>query len=127
MCALAGGQPDRVPFCEGNIAANIARSLAGSDHDLSEREISDLTGRDVVVCILFPPYFADYATGSDGQEYVTTGWIRARTDLDKMVFPDPNDPELYSSARKVLAEKGDYAAAAAIKLGPAPILMSNGV
>ena len=33
MCALAGDQPDRVPFCEGNIAANIARALAG-DPDL---------------------------------------------------------------------------------------------
>ena len=28
MCALSGGQPDRVPFCEGNIAANIAQALA---------------------------------------------------------------------------------------------------
>mgnify|MGYP002682030274 CR=1 FL=1 len=61
MCALSGDQPDRVPFCEGNIAANVARALAGSDRDLSEREISELTGRDVVVPILFPPYFADTA------------------------------------------------------------------
>jgi uroporphyrinogen decarboxylase len=127
MCALSGEQPDRVPFCEGNIAANIARALAGSDRDLSEREISDLSGRDVVVQILFPPYFADYATGSDGQEYVTTGWIKTRADLDKMVFPDPDDPGLYVAPRKVLDEKGEYAAAAAIKLGVAPMLMSMGV
>jgi uroporphyrinogen decarboxylase len=127
MCALSGGQPDRVPFCEGNIAANIARALANSDRDLSGREISDLSGRDVVVQILFPPYFADCATGSDGQDYVTTGWIKTRSDLDKMVFPDPNDPGLYAAARKVLDEKGDYAAAAAIKLGVAPMLMSMGV
>jgi uroporphyrinogen decarboxylase len=127
MCALAGEQPDRIPFCEGNIAANIARALAGSDRDLTEREISDLTGRDVVVPILFPPYFADYATGSDGQEYVTTGWIKTRADLDRMVFPDPDDPGLYAAARQVLDEKGEYAAAAAIKLGVAPMLMSMGV
>lgn len=127
MCALSGGQPDRVPFCEGNIAANVARALAGSTHDLSQREISDLTGRDVVLGKLFPPYFADSAIGSDGQEYVTTGWIRTRADLDRMVFPDPEDPELYAATRKVLSERGDYASAAAIKLGPAPMLMSMGV
>jgi uroporphyrinogen decarboxylase len=127
MCALAGEQPDRIPFCEGNIAANIARALSGSDRDLSERQISELTGRDVVVQILFAPYFADYATGSDGQDYVTTGWIKTRADLERMVFPDPDDPGLYAAARQVLDEKGEYAAAAAIKLGVAPMLMSMGV
>jgi uroporphyrinogen decarboxylase len=127
MCALSGEQPDRVPFCEGNIAANIAQALSGSDRPLTEREISDLTGRDVVVPILFPPYFADYGSGSDGQDYVTTGWIKTRRDLDKMVFPDPDDPALYAGARQVLEEKGDYATAAAIKLGVAPMLVSMGV
>jgi uroporphyrinogen decarboxylase len=127
MCALAGEQPDRVPFCEGNIAANIARALAGSERDLSEREISDLVGRDVVVAIVFPPYFADHTVGSDGQSYVTTGWIKTRADLDKMVFPDPNDPGLYAGAQKVLDEKGHYATAAAIKLGAAPTLVSMGL
>jgi uroporphyrinogen decarboxylase len=127
MCALAGDQPDRVPFCEGSIAANVARALASSDRDLSEREISELLGRDVVVSILFPPYFADYATGAGGQAYVTTGWIKTRADLDRMVFPDPTGPALYAAAQQVLDERGDYAAAAAIKLGVAPMLMSMGV
>ncbi|MGD9099087.1 MAG: uroporphyrinogen decarboxylase family protein [Anaerolineae bacterium] len=127
MCALAGEQPDRVPFCEGNIAANIARALAGSERDLSEREISDLVGRDVVVAIVFPPYFADHTVGSDGQSYVTTGWIKTWADLDKMVFPDPNDPELYAGAQKVLDEKRHYATAASIKLGVAPTLVSMGL
>ena len=127
MCALSGDQPDRVPFCEGSIAANIAQALAGSERPLTEREISDLTGRDVVVQILFPPYFADYESGSDGQDYVTTGWIKTRRDLDKMVFPDPNAPELYATAQQVLDERGEYATAAAIKLGVAPMLVSMGV
>jgi uroporphyrinogen decarboxylase len=127
MCALAGDQPDRVPFCEGSIAANVARALAGSEHDLSERQISDLLGRDVVVSILFPPYFADSATGADGQAYVTAGWIKTRADLDRMVFPDPTDPELYAAAQQVIDDRGEYAAAAAIKLGVAPMLMSMGV
>lgn len=127
MCALAGEQPDRVPFCEGSVAANVARALAGSDHDLSEREISDLLGRDVVVAILFPPYFADQTVGSDGQSYVTTGWIKSRADLDRMVFPDPHSPALYEDAQRVLDERGDHAAAAAIKLGVAPALLSMGL
>ena len=127
MCALAGEQPDRVPFCESSVAANVARALSGSERDLSEREISDLVGRDVVVAVLFPPYFADEGVGSDGQPYVTTGWIRTRADLDKMVFPDPHDPTLYRAAQRVLDEKGDRAAAAAIKLGVAPMLVSMGL
>lgn len=127
LCALAGEQPDRVPFAEGSIAANVARALAGSERDLSEREISDLLGRDIVVAVLFPPYFADQGIGSDGQPYVTTGWLHTHADLDKMVFPDPHDPALYANARRVLDEKGDYAAVAAIKHGVAPMLVSMGL
>ncbi|NLF14354.1 MAG: hypothetical protein GX597_21420 [Anaerolineaceae bacterium] len=127
MCALSGDQPDRVPFCEGNIAANVARALAGSDRDLSEREISELTGRDVVVPILFPPYFADTAPGVDGISYVTTGWLRTRADLERMVFPDPDDPALYAAARRVLDDRGEHACAAAVKLGVAPTLVSMGI
>jgi uroporphyrinogen decarboxylase len=132
MCALAGEQPDRVPFCEGSVAANVARALASpaladGDRDLSEREVSDLLGRDVVVAVVFPPYFADQGMGSDGQPYVTTGWIRSKDDLDKMAFPDPQAPALYEAAQRVLDERGDFAAAAAIKLGVAPTLVSMGL
>lgn len=127
MCALAGEQPDRVPFCEGSVDQRIARAIAGRDEDLTQREINDLLDRDVSVAVVFPPYFADQEEGVDGQTYVTTGWIRSRDDLDKMVFPDPHDPDLYADARKVLAEKKDDAAAAAIKLGVAPMLISMGL
>lgn len=127
LCALAGEQPDRIPFCEGSVAANVARSLAGSQRDLSEREISDLLGRDVAVEILFPPYFADQVVTEDGQSYVTTGWIKSRADLDKMIFPDPNDSALYAGAQRVLDEKGDLATAVSIKLGVAPTLISMGL
>ena len=127
MCALAGEQPDRVPFCEGSVAPSVARAVAGTSRDLSEREISDLLGRDAVVAILFPPYFADYELGRDGQAYVTTGWIKSWADLDRMEFPDPHDPALYQDAQKVLDEKGDLATAASIKLGVAPMLLSMGL
>ncbi len=127
MCALAGEQPDRVPFCEGSVDVSVAREIAGRTDDLSEREISDLLDRDVVVAVVFPPYFADREEGLDGRSYVTTGWVKTRADLEKMVFPDPDSPELYEGAKKVLAEKGSRAAAAAIKLGVAPALISMGL
>ncbi|MGD8457634.1 MAG: uroporphyrinogen decarboxylase family protein [Anaerolineales bacterium] len=127
MCALAGEKPDRVPFCEGSVAPNIARVLAGSDKDLSEREISEMLHRDVVVAVVFPPYFADSEIGEDGQSYVTTGWIKKRSDLEKMVLPDPNDPSVYEGAKQVLEDKREFASAAAIKLGVAPMLMSMGL
>jgi uroporphyrinogen decarboxylase len=127
MCALAGERPDRVPYVESSVAANVARELAGTDYDLSERQISEMLGRDVLVPVMFPPYFADKEMGTDGQVYMTTGWIKTRADLDKMVFPDPNDPALYASARQVLAERGDFAVAAAIKHGVAPMLVSMGL
>lgn len=127
MCALAGEQPDRVPFCESSVDARIARAISGSDTNLTEKQISDLLGRDVVVPVLFPPYFADQEVGTDGQIYVTDGWLKTSQDLDRMEFPDPNDPDLYEDAKKVVAEKGDYACAAAIKLGVAPTLVSMGL
>lgn len=105
MCALAGEQPDRVPFCEGSVDAAVARKIAGQESNLSEREISDLLGRDVVVAVVFPPYFADQEVGEDGQSYVTSGWIKAREDLDKMVFPDPAEPALYEEAKKFWLRK----------------------
>lgn len=127
MCALAGEQPDRVPFAESSIDPSIARSLAGTDRNLSEWEISDMLNRDVVVPVIFPPYFADFEEGADGQSYVTTGWIKTRQDLDRMELPDPNDPSLYEDTKKVIENKGDYAVAVAIKLGVAPMLMSMGL
>jgi uroporphyrinogen decarboxylase len=109
------------------VAPNVARALVGAERDLSERETSELLGRDVVVVILFPPYFADQKLGSDGQNYVTEGWIKRDSDLERMVFPDPHDPALYEGAQRVLDERGDLAAAAAIKLGVAPMLVSMGI
>jgi len=127
MCTLAGEQPDRIPFCEGSVAQNIARILVQTDRTVSEREISDFLKRDVVVAVVFPPYFANQGIGSDGQPYVTTGWIKTRADLDRMLLPDPHDRALYASAQQVLDEKGDYATAAAIKHGVAPMLISMGL
>jgi len=127
LCALAGEQPDRIPFAEASVDQAVARALASSDRDLTEREISDMLGRDVVVAVLFPPYFADQAVSSNGQTYITKGWIKTRADLDRMVFPDPRDEALYSDARQVLEQKGDYAAVAAIKHGVAPMLISMGL
>jgi uroporphyrinogen decarboxylase len=127
LCALAGGQPDRVPFIEATVAPSIGRALAHSDRDLIERELSELLGLDAVVARLLPPYFADQQAGSDGLPYVTTGWIKSRADLDKMVFPDPRDPALYENAQRVLGNKGDYASGVRIKLGVAPMLMSMGL
>jgi uroporphyrinogen-III decarboxylase len=127
LCALSGGQPDRIPFCEASVAPNIGRALADSERDLSERELCNLLGRDAAIVQLFPPYFADQEVGSDGQPYVTTGWIKTRADLERMVFPDPHHPSLYEGARRLLAEKGDLAACASIKLGVAPTLITMGL
>jgi len=127
MCALDREQPDRVPFAEGSVDQVVARALAGSNQDLTEREISDMLGRDVVVAVLFPPYFADQGIGSDGQPYVTEGRLMTRADLDRMIFPDPRSEALYRGARRVLEEKGDRAAVAAIKHGVAPTLVSMGL
>ena len=127
LCALAGEQPDRIPFAEASVDQVVARALASSDRDLTEREISDMLGRDVVVPVLFPPYFADQGVGSDGQPYVTEGWIKTHADLDRMVFPDPRSEAFYADARQVLEQKGDHAAVAAIKHGVAPMLVSMGL
>ncbi len=125
MCALAGGQPDRVPFCENSVDPTVARAIAG--RSLSEREISEMLDRDNVVAVVFPPYFADQAVASHGQSYVTEGWIKTEDDLEKMIFPDPHDESLYANAQRILDDRGCYATVAAIKLGVAPTLVSMGL
>lgn len=127
LCALSGGQPDKVPFIEGSVEQNIGQALLKTDRELSYREMSDLLGMDAVVVQYFPPYFADREIGSDGQVYYTTGKIKSRADLDLMVFPDPYDPTFYDKAARVLAQKGDLAACASIKHGVAPMLVSMGL
>ena len=66
LAALRCEEPDRVPFCEMNIAPNVLRAISGRDEELSEREVSLLLGRDNVRFDATPPFLAT-KSGSGGR------------------------------------------------------------
>jgi uroporphyrinogen decarboxylase len=127
LAALRCEEPDRVPFCEMNIAPNVLRAISGRDDELSETEISALLGRDNVRFDATPPFLATKSIGADGQEYLVDGLIKTRADLALAQLPNPRDAEFVRKAKDFIAARGDYAAAAAIRLGISPVLNSMGV
>ncbi|MDD5596809.1 MAG: hypothetical protein PHV82_02625 [Victivallaceae bacterium] len=81
LTALNGGEPDRTPFCEQNIAQNVLMSITGSDKELSQKDISKLLKRDNIAFDLTPPFFAKKEISDDGQSYFTEGLIKKRDDF----------------------------------------------
>ncbi|MCC6166488.1 MAG: hypothetical protein IT329_04600 [Caldilineaceae bacterium] len=126
LCALALGRPDRVPFVEGEVSEVIARGLLGRADFLPE-EVNAAMGLDNLIVPFLPPIFADYVE-QEGINYVAAPCIRTRADLPRMVFPDPDDPELYRANEALIRRnQGRYAVSAKMRLGASPTLLSMGL
>jgi uroporphyrinogen decarboxylase len=127
LAALRCEEPDRVPYCEMTIGQSVLRDISGRNDPLSEKEISRILGRDNIRFDASPPFLASRSTGSGGTEYLVDGLIKTRDDLRLVQLPDPRDTELIRKADGFVAEKGDYAAIANIRLGISPVLNSMGI
>jgi uroporphyrinogen-III decarboxylase len=126
LCALRLGRPDRVPWVEGEVSPVIARALLGREEYLPE-EVNAVLGLDNLLASFLPPIFADYVAQGE-QNYVARPLICTRADLDRMVFPDPEDPALYRAAEALVQRnQGRYAVAAKMRLGASPTLLSMGL
>jgi uroporphyrinogen decarboxylase len=131
LCALAGGTPDRVPYCEIGIDESIACQLLGrsipADHPVDvEKEVSRALGRDNIRYSLRPPIFAHEHAGEGNIRFYGDGLIKSKTDLDRLVLPDPGDDHLYAPARAFLERSEDFAVCAACRLGISPTYLSMG-
>lgn len=140
LAALSLEQPDKVPFVESRVDLPIQRLLLGIDeppHRKSDIEtgqdllyidgLNDVMGMDNIQVRFLPPVFAKFHT-INGNLYPVEPFVRSRDDLDKLVFPDPDDPKMYKNAKRVIRRyKGKYAIGASLRTGIAATYMSMGL
>jgi hypothetical protein len=100
LAALRLEQPDRVPFVEGGIDPPIQRALMGRDDFLPE-ELNEVMRLDNLLAEFLPPIFGVHEV-HDGINFLARPLLLTRADLDKMVFPDPEDPALYVAAEALV-------------------------
>ena len=141
MCALSGGTPDRVPYCEVGVSGRIVSSLTGgNEHVLfggidemdsrdpdTELAISRLLHRDMICYRLQPPVPAERRFGSDGIPYYLDGPIKSVADLDKIELPDPDDENLWKGASSFVNDAGEKATCLATRIGISAAYLACGM
>lgn len=126
LTALHRGQPDRVPWIEGGVDLPMQRKLMGRSNFLPE-ELNETLGLDNLIAEFLPPIFAEVEVHDD-VPFLGAPLLRTRADLDRMVFPDPEDPALYRAAEALVRRNnGRYAVAAKMRLGASPTLLGLGL
>jgi uroporphyrinogen decarboxylase len=141
LCALSGGMPDRVPYCELSVDEPIVNQLLGrktfADRFYEageytqnpvevEKAIARALGRSNVNFNFRPPIPAVKRVGEGNILFYADGEIKSKADLDKLQLPDPNDDSLYAPAREFLAQKEDFATCAGCRLGISPTYLCMG-
>jgi uroporphyrinogen decarboxylase len=138
LAALRLEQPDRVPFVESRVDPSLQAALLGREGSqvqcevtglsvLSSPELNEAIGLDNLQVRFLPPIFAEYRNVG-GLDFPARSLIQTRDDLDKMVFPDPDDPLLYAEAERVIKRgKGKYAVGASLRTGISATHMSMGL
>lgn len=126
LAALRRERPDRVPFVEGGIDPPIQRALMGRENFLPE-ELNDLIGLDNLLAEFLPPIVGIHEV-HEGINFLAKPLLLTRADLDKLVFPDPEDPAFYRHAEALVKRnQGKYAVAAKMRMGASAMLMSMGL
>ncbi|MGC9317896.1 MAG: uroporphyrinogen decarboxylase family protein [Armatimonadota bacterium] len=117
--ALAGGEPDRVPFCEIGVDQEIAEQVLGREFprmpDLEtnprglqdEIELARRLGKDNICYVLRAPVYTKRARAGAGSPFYTEGLIRSEADLGLIDLPDPQDDHLYESLAEWAANRED--------------------
>jgi uroporphyrinogen decarboxylase len=142
LCALRGGTPDRVPYCEVGVSTQVLACLdpqqfaaveSGGIDEMDERgsegeiAVSQLLHRDHICYRVLPPIPAERHVGSDGIPYYGDGAIKTLRDLQQLTLPDPTGEELWGGADAFLAAAGDYATCAITRMGVASTYLAMGM
>lgn len=138
--ALALREPDRVPWVELEVEQIIIDKIVGKPHkpvgvplglynrDVEEEKaFSRKVGKDNILYSFRPPVFCDFHQGNDGIIYYGKGHIQCRDDLNKMIFPNPEDKSFYKPAQEFVKNKDEFAALATTRLGFAATYLSIGM
>lgn len=131
LCALSGGTPDRVPYCELGVDEAIVRQLVAPDVSTGspveiEKAVSRTLGRDNICCVLRPPIAADRHVGESNLSFYGDGKIKSRADLDLLQLPDADSAAFLAPARQFLDQSEDFARCASCRLGISPTYLSMG-
>ena len=140
MEALAGKEPDRVPWIELELGQMLVDKMLGKPttainmpNDMYNRGIEDekkfsrLVGKDNVQFCFRPPIFCDFEIGKDNRYFYGKGHIQTHSDLDKIVLPDLGDKNYLEPAKQFVKNKEEFAAMAATRLGFAAVMLSMGM
>lgn len=128
IAALRGEKTPRVPWCEIGISSDLRDSFEG--FDASQQTLEEYLG----ICNIqspggyCPPGFLDTGKSENGRSFVKDGLIKKRSDLDKIVFPDPEDDEMYDEARSFLKDSPQTLARCVVTdLGAGAAIQSMGI
>lgn len=142
VCALQRNVPDRVPYCEVGVSAQIIQSLSpgllqnnlgGGIDEMEQRDpateiaVSKLLHRDHICYRLTPPIPAERHVGADGIPYYTDGPVKSKADLHLIDLPDPNSDDFWQPASHFLLNAGDYATCAVTRVGISAAYLSMGL
>ncbi len=102
LCALNGGTPDRVPYCELGVDEAVVRQLLDRDTTAEEpveveKSVSRVLNRDNICCVLRPPIVADRHVGEGNLSFYGDGKIKSRADLELLRLPDPASASVIAS------------------------------
>lgn len=145
LTALRREIPDRVPWIEGIVDDSLASRLCGETINVNwdiapdgtpvasgtyladqQKKVCRALGKDNINWNAFAPVYAG-RTSLQGVVVVGEGLVHTRDDLKLMQFPDMDAPGFLDSARDFIANKEDYCALAAIRLGIGATLMTMGL
>lgn len=125
LCALSGGQPDRVPFAEHQIDEPVLNALFGEKPAGDPVYVADELGLDILTFTLVPPLFVEKIMLDDGRSHQTAGKLHTRADLCLLETMDsPEDPELYKELESLVVKADERAVVGKCRLGLSAMLMS---
>ncbi|MDP6040066.1 MAG: uroporphyrinogen decarboxylase family protein [Candidatus Latescibacteria bacterium] len=142
LCALQRGVPDRVPYCEVGVSAQVIQGLSGevaNDHmgggidEMDNRgpdteiAVSQLLHRDNICYRMQQPVPVERQVGADNIPYYLDGPVKSKADLDLIALPDPEDEALWEPARAFLASAGDYATCMVTRVGISACYLAMGM
>ena len=141
LAALRREEPDRVPYCELGVDRALAQRLMGWGEPQSQaadletntfsleeaKAIASFLSTDNICYGLRAPIYARKVSGQDGRLFYGEGRIKSEADLPLIQLPDPYDDALYIEAEEFAAQKGDYAACLATRIGIFPTMLSIGL
>ncbi len=139
--ALRRIETDRVPYCEVGIDRALAEQIMGWGSGQNEganleantftldesKAVARQLGLDNISFSLRAPTYADRHPGQHGRMFFGDGQIKSEKDVERIVLPDPRNPELYRQAEEFAKNKGEYSAWFVTRIGIFPAMLSLGL